>query len=285
MRSRCSRDRPFADVLIKCIRLLEHVFHVGGGRRIPTADILIEGQRDVECAIEIPHIAHSPPRNVSIEGARILEHAVERGCVAHIPLRNVTIKGGFVQKRIAEIGHIAHIPIGHNRVTGGGGIIDTKPRHWLLCQTIVNGGYDIVILEKINRQIQRIGPLGHPIGCRNNDWNGLNNTHGRGDRDSMRHITLRIRGQDSATINCHRRIGMTDIVKFRRAHLDIYTGAVWNCDIVIGICVVEIYDNRGLCREFHVLQIRRIIRIEKFPPWGVAIKRMGAIDSRHRRSV
>ena len=100
--------------------------------------------------------AHSPPRNVSIEGARILEHAVERGCVAHIPLRNVTIKGGFVQKRIAEIGHIAHIPIGHNRVTEGGGIIDTKPRHWLLCQTIVNGGYDIVILEKINRQIQRI---------------------------------------------------------------------------------------------------------------------------------
>ena len=171
-----------------------------------------------------------------IKDIGLAEHQFERGCIAHIPSRNVTVKGGFDIKRIVENGHIAHIPIGHDRVAGGGGIIGTKPRHWRLGQTTVNDASDIRIVNKVNRQIYRIGPLGHPIRCRHDDWNGLAHTESRGDWDSMRHIPLRIRGQDSATVNCHRRIGMTDIVKFSRAHLNIYTVAVWDRGIVIVRC-------------------------------------------------
>ena len=70
---RCSRDRPFVNIPIKCIRLLEHNFKVSTAGRIPTVDVLIEGLCDVECSNEIVHILQLPLRNVLIEGKSILE--------------------------------------------------------------------------------------------------------------------------------------------------------------------------------------------------------------------
>ena len=229
---RARRHIPTTDVLIKCGRLIEHISKITATRHVPTTDVLVEAVCDVEYPIEAGHIPHIPLRNILIKGLRILEHPIERESVAHIPLRNVTIEGGFVQKRMGEIGDIAHIPIGHDRVTGAGGIVDTKPRHRFLGQTIVDNAFDRRIADEINRHIQRIDLLGYPIRSRHNDWNGLNHAQGCGDRYGVPHIALRIRDQDGATVNGHRRIGMADIVKFRWAHLNINTAAVWNPDVV-----------------------------------------------------
>ena len=107
---RCSRDRPFVNIPIKCIRLLEHNFKVSTAGRIPTVDVLIEGLCDVECSNEIVHILQLPLRNVLIKGKSILEQMVERAHIVHIPSQNVAIESASVQKRVAKIGHIAQIP-------------------------------------------------------------------------------------------------------------------------------------------------------------------------------